>query len=61
MAGNTLIEELPKDFGNLENLQTVDLKYTLIHKLPDSFSKLRVSQKYKICLHIVVHVYFLQS
>ena len=46
MAGNTLIKELPKDFGNLENLETLDLKYTLIHKLPDSFSRLRVRQKY---------------
>ena len=42
VAGNTLIRELPEDFGNLQNLETLGLKFSLIHKLPKSFTKLKV-------------------
>ena len=45
VLSNTEIRELPEDIGELSDLRVLEMKISIITKLPESIRKLQVSYK----------------
>ena len=50
-ACNTSIKEIPENIGDLTELRVLELKITMVSKLPESITKLQVSYSYIVITH----------
>jgi Leucine-rich repeat (LRR) protein len=48
MIGNNLSGDLPPEFGNLTNLQTIDFGFNFISSLPEEIGNLTLLQSFRI-------------